>query len=141
MRTLALSITALVLLGLAADTARAQESIPDPFLTKESFFGEETIPDTSYLYATRFRPVPESTLRTENGVSVPLGSVRLVGQGSSYYPGGSSNQKVRNESLHIAWALSDDSDLIVGAWRFKHRQEGLERIEVLTVGIGIVRRY
>lgn len=141
MRTLALSITALALLTFSAETARAQTSIPNTFQDEEPLFGQEPIPDTSYLYVTRFQPVPESTLRTENGVSVPLGSVRLVGQGSSYYPGGSSNQKVRNESLHIAWTLSDDSDLIVGAWRFKHCQEGLERIEVLTAGIGFVQHY
>ncbi|MES2931281.1 MAG: hypothetical protein V4682_01105 [Patescibacteria group bacterium] len=141
MRFLALSI--LALLALSADTARAQESIPDPFFEPGPPFlrESESVPESATLYATRFRPDPGPQLRTENGISIPFGSFRLRSEGSSSYPGGTSNLKVRNESLHLAWALEEDTDFIVGAWRFKQRQEGLEQVRMLTFGIGFVRRF
>ena len=141
MRALVLSIVASVLL---VPVAHAQVSIPDPFLVQ----GPVSLPDPdeisrehSPLYSVRFRPEQDSRLRTDRGVSIPLGSVRLVGEGSSYYPGGTSNLKVRNESLHLAWPLSHRTDLVVGAWRFKQRQEGLEQMRMLTIGAGFVRRF
>ena len=141
MRFLGLSI--LALLALSADTARAQESIPNPFLRSGAVFlaEPEKIPESVAPYATRFRPDLGPHIRTQNGISIPLGSVRPRGEGSSSYPGGTSNLKVRNESLHFAWALEDDTDFIVGVWRFKHRQEGLEQVRMLTYGIGFVRRF
>lgn len=141
MRFLGLSILALLL--LSADTARAQESIPNPFLGSRTVFPAEpeALPESVAPYATRFRPDAGPQIRTQNGISIPLGSVWLRGEGSSSYPGGSSNLKVRNESLHVAWALEDDTDFIVGVWRFKQRQEGLEQVRMLTFGIGFVRRF
>lgn len=141
MRFLGLSI--LALLALSADTARAQESIPDPFLGSRSVYPAEAeeIPESVAPYATRFRPDAGAQIRTQNRISIPLGPVRLRGEGSSSYPDGSSNLKVRNESLHFAWALEDDTDFIVGVWRFKQRQEGLEQVRLLTYGIGFVRRF
>ena len=141
MRFLALSI--LALLSLSADTARAQESIPNPFIESGPVLRAEPeeIPQAVAPYATRFRPDSGPDIRTHNGISIPLGSVRLRGEGSSSYPDGSSNLKIRNESLHFAWALEEDIDFIVGVWRFKQRQEGLEQVRMLTLGIGFVQRF
>jgi hypothetical protein len=141
MRFLALFI--LALLALSADTAHAQESIPNPFFDSGPILPaeREQMPESVAPYATRFRPGLGPQIRTLNGISIPLGSVRLRGEGSSSYPGGTSNLKVRNESLHLAWALEDDTDFIVGVWRFKQRQEGLEQVRMLTFGIGFVRRF
>lgn len=141
MRFLGLSI--LPLLVLFADTAHAQESIPGQFLESPPVFPAESedMYESTTLYETKFRPDPGPQLRTENGISIPLGSFRLRGEGSSSYPGGTSNLKVRNESLHFAWAIEEDTDFIVGAWRFKQQQEGLEQVRILTYGIGFVRRF
>lgn len=141
MRFLALSI--LALLALSGDTARAQESMPNPFVDPQPALHTEPeeVPQTVAPYATRFRPGSGPDIRTHNGISIPLGSVRLQGEGSSSYPDGSSNLKIRNESLHFAWALEEDSDFIVGVWRFKQQQEGLEQVRMLTFGIGFVRRF
>ena len=141
MRFLGLSI--LAMLALSAGTARAQESTPDQLLEPRPVFPAESegMYEATALYETRFRPDPGPQLRTENGISIPLGSFRLRGEGSSSYPGGTSNLKVRNESLHFAWAVEDDTDFIVGVWRFKQRQEGLEQVRMLTFGIGLVRRF
>ena len=141
MRFLGLSI--LAVLALSADTARAQQPIPNPFFEPRPVFPAESeeMLEATTLYETRFRPDPGPQLQTENGISIPLGSFRLRGEGSSSYPGGTSNLKVRNESLHFAWAIEEDTDFIVGAWRFKQRQEGLEQMRMLTFGIGFVRRF
>ncbi len=141
MRFLALSI--LALLALSGDTARAQESMPNPFVGSGSVLHTESqeIPQAVAPYATRFRPALGPTIQTLNGISIPLGSVRLRGERSSSYPDGSSNLKIRNESLHFAWALEEDSEFIVGVWRFKQRQEGLEQVRMQTYGIGFVRRF
>lgn len=141
MRIIVLSITAVLVLTLAASTARAQESIPDPYWEALPLAGDTEAAPAEAPYIGRFQPAPIASLRSRNGFSLPLGPVRLLGRGSSYYPGGSTNLKVRNESLHFAWALSERTDFTAGAWRFKLHQEGLEQMRELTVGIGFIRRF
>lgn len=142
MRFLALSIL-VALLAHSADTVHAQESIPNQFFESGPILPpeREQVLESVPLYGTRFRPDVDPTIRTQNGVSIPLGFVRLRAEGSSSYPDGTSNLKIRNESLHFAWALEEDTDFIVGVWRFKQRQEGLEQVRMLTYGIGFVRRF
>jgi hypothetical protein len=87
----------------------------------------------------RYREERIPSLRDGNRFRLPLGSLELVGQGTSYYP--ADNQKVRNESLHFSWPLSSETDVMFGAWRFKHRREGLNQVRVLTFGIGARYRF
>lgn len=134
MRVLVLSIIACL---AAPEIALAQHRLPNPFRDQAALPVEDTYPAVPFLMRYREERIP--SLREGNGFRIPLGSVSLVGQGTSYYP--ADNQKVRNESLHVAWPLSDHTDMMVGAWRFKHRHEGLDDLRVLSFGIGARYRF
>lgn len=146
MRLAVLSITTVLALSafaLATD-ARAQESLPDPFASNAERFSPAMAPalgfrSRAFVYEVRYRDQESRFGRAGSGFFVPLGSLRLMGQGSSYYP--ASNQKIRNERLHFAWRLSDDSDFLIGASRFKLHQQGIPGMREMVYGIGFSRRF
>ena len=136
MRVLVLSIVACL---AAPGIALAQHRIPDPFLAQGPHLEETLVPEQVFLSSMRFREEPNPSLRDGNGFRLPLGSIDLVGQGESYYP--ADNQKVRNDSLHFAWSASERTDILIGAWRYKHQHESLDDVRILTYGIGARYRF
>lgn len=119
---------------LAAAEAKAQVSVPDPFARAPT-----DTPETRFSYEHRFREEPSPVEVGDSGFSLPFGSLRFVGHGTSFSP--SDNRKVRHERLHVAWSVSEQTDFLVGAWRFKDRQEGLPRYRDLTVGVGMSTHF
>ncbi|HEY0979744.1 MAG TPA: hypothetical protein VGE23_02805 [Candidatus Paceibacterota bacterium] len=124
---------------MGASAARAQHWMPDPFRDEGPRVEEPLSSEQVFLADMRLREERLPIVRDGTGFRLSLGSVELLGQGTSYYP--ADNQKVRNESLHLAWALSEHTDVLLGAWRFKHRREGLDGMRAVTVGIGARYRF
>lgn len=135
MRVLVLSLIA-CLAAPGAALAQYRLSV-DPF-PEQSFVLEQEL-TTNQTFEVRYREVRNPSLRDGSGFRLPLGSVSLVGQGESYYP--ADNQKVRNDSLHFAWSPSVRTDLLLGAWRYKHHHESLDDVRILTYGIGARFRF
>lgn len=141
MRLALFALTAVAAAALSFN-AHAQTYLNDPFSLN---IVDQPVPETSTNTAlelitdTHYRT--NQTLLERNGThySVALGSLRLVGNGSSYYP--SDNLKVRNDSLHVAWSMSSNTDFIVGAWRYKERQEGLPGMRDVSYGFGFTRTF
>ena len=142
MRVLALSILLVAGTVLAADTARAQTSIPNTFSETVS----DLPPDQGYWYdlasyrADLFVDLPEyressmGAYRSGGTTFLPVGGRMLVSQSSSYYP--VANTKLRYESLFLADRIDDRTALMIGAWRYKHQIEGLPGLRTgVTYGI------
>lgn len=140
-RRVLLAVLAATLAALAAADAKAQTPTPDDFARTSygpAFDRSEADSGPRHIPA-QFREEASPIEIADSGFSVPFGPVRLVGHGTSFSPSG--NQKLRNERLHFAWRVDEDTDFLVGAWRFKHRQEGLPRFRDLTIGMGMSWRY
>ena len=136
MRVLVLSIVACL---TTPSVAFAQHWIPNDFRDQGPLLEAEPDKKQEFLPVLRYREVTNPSLRDGTGFRLPLGSVDLVGQGESYYP--ADNQKVRNDSLHFAWSASDRTDVLFGAWRYKHQHESLDDVRILTFGIGARYRF
>jgi len=138
---LALSTFIGVAAAVLSFNAHAQIPMSNPFSNDTDEVLLETTSLSAFEFAADTRYRTNQTFLERNGThySLALGSLRLVGHGSSYYP--SDNLKVRNDSLHVAWSLTPSTDFIVGAWRYKERQEGLPGMRDVSYGIGIARRF
>ena len=137
MRALALS-SLTVLLVLAADTARAQEFIPDPFTDSpaELRFGpsndhtvrnHESARVDIFVDEPDYRDTGMGALRTDRTMFVPFGGNTLVSQSSSYYP--VANMKLRYRSLFIANRLDRSTVFMIGAWEHRLRNEGMQTLK------------
>jgi len=134
MRVLILSFAVASASLTFAERVQAQQFIQDDFVTQtygpphERHYEQPVSADI-----VAYRPEPQTPIRTDHGFSIPLGSVRLAGEGSSFRP--SENQRIRNERLQIAVELTEDVDALIGFRRFKHRQESVFSEHELTFGI------
>lgn len=134
MRALILS---LILAGASlafTESAHAQEFIKNDYVT-QTYGPPYQRHEEQFVSAdiVAYRPEPQTSVRTDHGFSVPLGPVRLVGEGSSFRP--SENERIRNERLQVAVELTEEVDALIGFRRFKHRQESVFSERELTFGI------